>query len=247
MKYIPLILILLLVSGCGTNAVNEKNYEVWKKQIEIYKEVATAEANACTTAAGGCAPGTAGDLCRVATVAICRSGAAARSQMPAAPQFRSRAQDIALIWGQANNTVGTLVQGAITGLSIHENGRNTRFISRQQTEQLVGITQAQQNTFSSLGGQLVNTLGTGIQSYGDLINNLPPSTQIGDGFTFVGNDQTIVDNGSQIGDSRRDTLSDDSFIGDDNRIDSAGPIQDSGNVTNPDDAPPIFLPGPGGG
>jgi len=245
MRLIIALLTLTVLAGCGTNAYNNRIAQGHALQLNAYQAASQAKAEQCSSAVAGCSAGVQGDMCRIATLLACNNGVG-QLQLPSTPQYRSAAQDFAAIAGPITNGILGLAQVGATIYGIERNADTTIALAESRDRTLLGVVDSSNQGQATVAGQFGGILG----DFSGLVGNLPPATQIGGDQVTIGGDQTSADNGSQIGDTRRDTLDNGAIIGDGNRQGSPGPFDNVDNTTNEplgtdvDPPDPVIPPGP---
>lgn len=246
MKLSITLLAVLLLTGCGTNALNNRIAEDNTARMNAFQLASSAHSKSCSTAAAGCSEGAQGDLCRVATLLACNTGSG-QLKIPEPQPFRSPAQDFAVVFGPIANTILGIAQVGVTAYGIDRQAATTIRLGESRDQRDIAVAQSHDSQSSNFVNSLSGVIGQGFDNFG----NLPPTTSIGGDNIEVGGNFGDTAGQDIIGGDRGGDVNvgGDQVGGDQNQ--AGGNIGDTDNsVPLPDDGlpPGVFpLPGANGG
>lgn len=220
--FVPLILAALALSACATGPKTDPDYAAYLRFVEQQNAGEQKRFESIAATAAGCQD----DACRTTIAAF---AALAQANGRGAPAVQPHRKTYHPAWGLLGTIVPSLANAAVTW---HQSD-NARDTSLAQYGFLGGVVRdvaqspALQSPTITVGGDYV----PGSQHIGDAIGGDLISGHVGDtiGRDAIGGDQRIGDDiGGNIvgGDDNSDNSGN---IGTENRIDSPGPIDESGD------------------
>lgn len=219
---VTLIAFAVLATGCAATAP-DPNYAAYIKLVEAER---TAEAGRYTSLAAASQSCTDARCVENVAALTALAMAGRGSAMPSAQIYRKQYHPA---WGIVGQAIPALISGAVAWRS----SDNSRDIALGQYDFLGGVIGSVTNSPAltprdpsiTVGGDYI----TGSQHVGDAIGGDYITGQVGDA---VGRDQIAGDQhvGDEIGGDRVDNSG---LIGNDNRVGSPGPWDNSGQCTGP--------------